>query len=466
MPESMGQVARARTRVFSAAGILIHLLLQTSVYSLENSVTNMAFHDYSSHTFTADELYVLGQGLNFVPTPQSVKVSRSDFNRFERSVYLGDYFHELDTAGRSPDQECPPNFRIPNPSWHPRKDAEDYVPSEGVPEFCEEVLTDLNCRAELRPHWLPNLSRKHVDTIRRLKEDEALTIVDSDKNLGPVAIDTDVYIERVRREMADTHIIDHRDADDILASICDRMEAELKPELGSLPSWAAEYVEESFSHHPRTREPYRIPGCHDLLKVHKPVLGDRLVTGNHCVATQPGSGLLAELSDPIVRATPTYVQDAVSCIRMLMEQRVVESTLVITYDVVKLYPSIVHDLCLESVDAELSVASVPWLRFALVPGERLSDASAPMYQERDRLLQAKSKETDSRLFALILTYSYALARLRLPEIIHRHKDLLPRHLQSATFIQAWRNPRSLGRTLIPFTLHEHDPPAAPLTPAM
>ena len=103
---------------------------------------------------------------------------------------------------------------------------------------------------------------------------------------------------------------------------------------------------------------------------------------------------------------------------------------------------------------------------ASVRGILRAFASAPMYQERDRLLQTKPKEDDSRMFALILTYSYALARLRLPEIIHRHKDLLPRHLRSATFIQAWRNPRNMGRTLIPFTLHKHDPPAAPLTPAM
>jgi hypothetical protein len=74
VPESLGQVARARTRIFSTAGILIRLLLQTSVYKLENSVTNMAFHDYSSHTFTADELFVLGQGLNFVPTPRAIEI--------------------------------------------------------------------------------------------------------------------------------------------------------------------------------------------------------------------------------------------------------------------------------------------------------------------------------------------------------------------------------------------------------
>ena len=94
-------------------------------------------------------------------------------------------------------------------------------------------------------------------------------------------------------------------------------------------------------------------------------------------------------------------------------------------------------------------------------------ASAPSYQERDRLLLPKQREDDTRLHALILTYSYSTARLRLVEIIHRHKELLPQHLRSATFIQAWRNPLSLGRTLIPFTLFDKlDPPVAPLTPAL
>ena len=91
---------------------------------------------------------------------------------------------------------------------------------------------------------------------------------------------------------------------------------------------------------------------------------------------------------------------------------------------------------------------------------QLVAAAAPIFAEHQEAANALLEEQ------LENSYSYALARLRLPEIIHRHKDLLPRHLRSATFIQAWRNPRNLGRTLIPFTLHKHDPPAAPLTPAM
>ena len=67
--------------------------------------------------------------------------------------------------------------------------------------------------------------------------------------------------------------------------------------------------------------------------------------------------------------------------------------------------------------------------------------------------------------ALVLTYSYSLARLHLAEIVHRHKELLPQHLRSSKFILAWRSSRSVGRSLIPYTFspHEHFAPPATLS---
>ena len=109
------------------------------------------------HTDAA-ELHVLGQGLQFVPTPRTRNPSltwRKDFNRFERSVYLGDYFFtENDQLPAGPDQACPANFRIPKPDWHPRTHADGYVPSEGVPEFAEAVLSEMNQRAD---YVVPNV---------------------------------------------------------------------------------------------------------------------------------------------------------------------------------------------------------------------------------------------------------------------------------------------------------------------
>ena len=59
-----------------------------------------------------------------------------------------------------------------------------------------------------------------------------------------------------------------------------------------------------------------------------------------------------------------------------------------------------------------------------------------------------------------------MARLNLSEIIHRHKELLPQRLRTATFIQAWHAPKSLGRTLIPYTFTNNEtslpPDPAPL----
>ncbi len=374
------------------------------------------------------------------------------------------------------------------------------------------------------------------------------------------------------------------------------------------------------------------------------------MTGNHCAPTQPGSRLLAELVEPVVRSTATYLQDSVSAIRALRTLEVLESDLVITYDVVKLYPTIHHGLCKQNFAASLRSYGFAYsafasamlaivlsenyctfadvirrqiegfatgaacasqvahlhleemlapifelvadclrfhrryiddgicilrctrqraedlfaqinrlhpslevtfeisyfkaifldLRFFKGPGWRETGildhevyqkpvnrylylpfrsetprntlqgmiigelirfithstsylaflriaklfwfrlrargyphaflqrafASAPDYQERARLLVPRTGPSDDRIFALILTYSYAKARLNLSEIIHRHKELLPQRLRTATFIQAWRAPKSLGRTLIPYTFTNNEtslpPDPAPL----
>jgi hypothetical protein len=187
IPDSMPQVLRATTRLFSPLAISAMLLMGMTVYAFENRMTNYGFHNYSSREFDAAELHVLGQGLQFVPTPRARDPSltwRGDFNRFERSVYLGDYFFQQnDHPPADSDQACPTSFRIPKPDWHPRTDADGYVPSEGVPEYAEAVLSEMNHRADnVFPKRLPNMKRAHVDAVKRLQEDPDITITNTDKN--------------------------------------------------------------------------------------------------------------------------------------------------------------------------------------------------------------------------------------------------------------------------------------------
>eukprot|EP01043_Picozoa_sp_COSAG02_P078676 COSAG02_NODE_17831_length_977_cov_1.807517_2_plen_188_part_00 len=69
----------------------------------------------------------------------------------------------------------------------------------------------------------------------------------------------------------------------------------------------------------------------------------------------------------------------------------------------------------------------------------------------------QSSQTLSIASHEVLLAMYTTARLRLAEIIHRHKELLPQHLRSAKFIVAWRAARSVGRSLVPFTFSPHEP---------
>ena len=117
--------------------------------------------------------------------------------------------------------------------------------------------------------------------------------------------------------------------------------------------------------------------------------------------------------------------------------------------------------------AFLRIAKLFWFRLRArgYPHRFLSQAFAlaPKYADRDSLLDLKPEIEEDRLHALVLTYSYSLARLRLAEIIHRHKELLPQHLRASKFILAWRSSRSVGRSLIPFTFSSHELFAPPAT---
>ena len=69
--------------------------------------------------------------------------------------------------------------------------------------------------------------------------------------------------------------------------------------------------------------------------------------------TQPLALLLADLLQPYVTATDTYVKDTDDFTRRLAGIRVPTSTFLVTYDVERLYPSIPHDSCLFEVERHL-----------------------------------------------------------------------------------------------------------------
>ena len=97
--------------------------------------------------------------------------------------------------------------------------------------------------------------------------------------------------------------------------------------------------------HPRGGGEYRLPLFRLTIKVHKTPVQGRPITGNQRWITQPLAELLAELMQPYVKETPVFTKDSDQINRELNEFSVGGDDLIIVYDIVRLYPSIPHELC-------------------------------------------------------------------------------------------------------------------------
>eukprot|EP01050_Picozoa_sp_SAG11_P017386 SAG11_NODE_2504_length_3274_cov_5.227888_1_plen_435_part_00 len=145
-----------------------------------------------------------------------------------------------------------------------------------------------------------------------------------------------------------------------------RVQIVIRPFLSAntvLEDWMVEWCTAAQARHPKSRTAYTIPYFRLLLKVHKKKLDGRPITGNHCWCTQPYAQLVAWLCNPYVRCMSTYVKDSDHMNRDLLTQQVASSFLLVTFDVVRLYPSIPHILCWQLVFDYLRECQSPFAYF-------------------------------------------------------------------------------------------------------
>lgn len=138
-------------------------------------------------------LQVLNCGLKFIPTP----TRRSDpvdiqqaLDTFTRNVRLRFHFGEAGTNASS-NNNFDPRYHVPNPDFEP-----ELAPA-AVEDFLTEVSTAVQqCYAAPQTYAAgrpSNLSTQQQSAVRLLTQDRSIVIKPSDKNLGPVILDTACY---------------------------------------------------------------------------------------------------------------------------------------------------------------------------------------------------------------------------------------------------------------------------------
>eukprot|EP01052_Picozoa_sp_SAG31_P031756 SAG31_NODE_3402_length_4313_cov_7.421690_2_plen_597_part_00 len=318
--------------------------------AMQGEMTNTFFTNLSSATFDTDELYVLGLGMNHIVTPQlpDWKTLNTEYERFARRIYCHDFFGHP-SAPDSERTDQPPagceNFRIPNPGWHPR-DVDGYEPSTGVLEYVEQTRADIRDILETAKRSRPirNLQRRHRMALQRLRQRDDVIFIDTDKNLGLACLDTQDYVQMCTAELAETHHLLPATTD-ALQLTRSAIVQDLLPLSETLPEWAKLWCDTATAAHPRTGAQYTIPSFRCTIKVHKSPPATRPITGNQKWITQPYAELIAKLLQPYVEELGVWTRDADQINNLLDSTVTADTDLLLTYDIVRLYPSIPHELC-------------------------------------------------------------------------------------------------------------------------
>eukprot|EP01050_Picozoa_sp_SAG11_P017151 SAG11_NODE_2435_length_3365_cov_3.390386_2_plen_142_part_00 len=115
-------------REFSFETLLLFVLSTLPLCLFDYDMQNLQFTNLSNVAFTAEETFVLGLGLNFVPSapPPTKKQVTADWKPFDRRLKLHDMFHDEDSR-----DDVPTGFYIPKPEFHPDT-TDSYTPAEGV----------------------------------------------------------------------------------------------------------------------------------------------------------------------------------------------------------------------------------------------------------------------------------------------------------------------------------------------
>ena len=326
--------------------------------ALDMHISQLGFSDLSSANFDADSRLLCGLGLGFIPTPHFSKRAftesvMGDTWAFTRRVILHDYFSQNSPPPEP--SECPPKFRISNSKWWPT----DFNPSSGVLEYCQLLTESVAERLKTAPRTYENLSHDMRTRLESLSSHTGQTFSVADKNLGLTAMDTCDYKACCLKWLARTHtVVDYGlSLSDTVTSVIQVTINALKtvflPLLPLLPKWMQKWL----THH---TDPglFRAAAFRALPKLHKArIIGElvdtRPITGNHCWATQPAALLIAFLLMPLVRVTTSFCKDSDSFIRELSTFTFSHHGTLFSFDVEKLYPSILHGHCVSTIRAYL-----------------------------------------------------------------------------------------------------------------
>jgi len=271
---------------------------------------------------------------------------------------------------------------------------------------------------KLKKTNLSNLTPSQIDTLQLLRKNKNIVIKPTDKNLGPVVIDTEKYVHQVLKEhllTKDYKQLTSMEATNKIADLTELLKNLIKTHHQQLNKDELMYFQRSF------QQRFRLPIFYGLPKVHKnPVTLRPVVSTTNSLLAIFSVWLDYKMKDllPLIQS---YIKNSTTIIKELEQLNIPENALLFTADATSMYTNI---------DTETGITAI---REFLLDNHMAIPTSFPT----DLFLQVLTIVMENNIFSFSNTYWLQLtgtamgtpAACNYATITfgtHENKEILPR----------------------------------------
>lgn len=321
-----------------------------SMIELRSNCSNRSFHNLckkSNIPFSAAR--ILGLGLKFCvcDRPPPSDLSHFDIERMRKEIRTAwTLFLKSDPTELCPNNDWNPKIYVKNPNWVPNKAT---PPIEQAMDNFESVLKTIVQRDRWKK-FTSNLTRHELRQIQALRKNKEITILPSDKNLGPVALDTDTYTQQILTE----HLLDNTRYE-----ILTREDATNQLKEASQATWELfkeyyvyfteaeqQYVDRSY----KTRADCRPAHFYGIPKLHKKGYPLRPIVSKVNSELEILSKFVDYQLQQVVPLCKFYIRDSWHLMdKLRMLEKLPENARLTVFDAVAMYCNIDTDHAIESL---------------------------------------------------------------------------------------------------------------------
>ena len=310
-----------------------------SEYFCSDTVFNL-----SKKALTDIEIKVLEKGLDYAPIQNKINEPelRKDFEDFCRRMRLKWNFRNEPTPSFSEKPVFAPKLTWKPPKGHPNLEV---FLSQVERKLFEIANTSLG---------YSNFSKEEWQAMRELANDRSIVIKKADKGSCVVVWDRSDYIAEAEKQLSDQNV--YRDVgfkDKILQDLADSSNKlfQILKRKGSITEKELKYFTIDFKKATNLGKLYLLPKIHKRLES----VPRRPVISNCGTSTEKVSEFLDSQLKPVMQSSWSYIKEAGDFIKKIKDiNNIPKDSILVTADVVGLYPSIPHEAGLEALEKALN----------------------------------------------------------------------------------------------------------------